>query len=691
MNEPARPSRAGFLIFGRNSSEARPMVAAMKNFALVLAALPLALACETTEVSCGMLIRDEALGACVCPPGIDVDYERWLCLFPDAAVPIDPFDAGLGADAGVADAGLDGGFDGGVDPGSDTGPTCLPTDEVCEGTIDEDCDDVVDEGCDCTSGEERACGPERGVCEAGRQICESGAWGSCEGADIPGTEACDGSLDEDCDGSVDEGCACTDGAMRPCPGGIDTGECAAGTQTCVGGTWASCVGAIGPTAEVCDGRDNDCDTVIDGPAASASCGTAANATALTCSAGDCIITGCLLGTDDCNDDVSDGCEIDLTLDATDCGMCGRRCSVGQLCAASSCVNAPLTTVSQPQALECDQCPLGGVTGDWERVSLNIAALPDGRSYVLQNYSGIADGGLIQALAADLSALSETRSIDVRFGGIACTQTSCATRTLNEAGDDRLVRIDLGGFPPARTVLGTHRAGLAPMLVTPTARWLHISTAFESAFAAPDVSLVAPVGSVAFMGRRDLAYTTSSARQLRATRLTGASVWTFSLPVGWTLRDGAAGVAGASGVETNVYTIATRLVSGRVQSRVSMVDDSGSEADWADLVDGTRDYVAEAIAIAPNGDVYVVGTRGNRGFLAVYEQDMSPIYVREATGTAYSRFMDITFLPSGEALLLGLRTGGAMTFGGSTLGAGSTPPGAPNDLEADAFVLRVRTQ
>jgi len=130
------------------------MVAAMKNFALVLAALPLALACETTEVSCGMLIRDEALGACVCPPGVEVDYERWLCLFPDAAVPIDPFDAGLdaGSDAGVVDSG----FDGGVDAGSDAGPSCAPAEEVCEGSVDEDCDESVDEGCDCTIDAERA-------------------------------------------------------------------------------------------------------------------------------------------------------------------------------------------------------------------------------------------------------------------------------------------------------------------------------------------------------------------------------------------------------------------------------------------------------------------------------------------------------------------------------------------------------
>lgn len=670
------------------------MVAAMKNFALVLAALPLALACETTEVSCGMLIRDEALGACVCPPGVEVDYERWLCLFPDAAVPIDPFDAGLdaGSDAGVVDAGLDGGFDGGVDAGMDTGPACTPTDEVCEGSIDEDCDDAIDEGCDCTTDEERACGPDQGVCVAGRQVCDSGAWGECEGADIPGTEACDGSLDEDCDGSVDEGCACTDGAMRPCPGGIDTGECAAGTQTCVSGMWAGCVGAIGPTAEVCDGRDNDCDTVIDGPAASAACGSAPNATTLVCSAGDCIIAGCVPGTDDCNDDVIDGCEVDLTIDPRDCGMCGRVCSPSQLCASSTCTNAPLTTTSQPRAIDCDACPFDNYTGDWTRTKLEIASASNGRPFVLQNWESIGGvGGDIFAYDVDLGAIWSVGSILMDYTGLACTASTCSTSILDEAGDDQLVRIGLTGSTPARAALGTHRESLAPLLATPDGRWLHISSAFERPLGAPDVSLVAPAGSVAFMGRRDLAYTTSSTRQLRATRLTGASAWTFSLPVGWTIRDGAVGVASASGVETNVYTIATRTMSGRVQSRVSMVDDGGSEAEWADLVDGTRDYVAEAIAIAPNGDVYVVGTRGNRGFLAVYEQDMSLIYVREATGTAYSRFMDITFLPSGEALLLGLRTAGTLTFGGSTMGSGSTPSGSPNDLEADAFILRLRVE
>lgn len=123
------------------------MVSPMKNFALILATLPLAMACDSTKVSCGMLIHDEVLGACVCPPGVEVDYERWLCLFPDAAVPIDPFDSGV-IDSG-ADSGTDAGVDSGSDGGTDVGPECLPTNEVCEGSVDEDCDGMVDEGCEC--------------------------------------------------------------------------------------------------------------------------------------------------------------------------------------------------------------------------------------------------------------------------------------------------------------------------------------------------------------------------------------------------------------------------------------------------------------------------------------------------------------------------------------------------------------
>ena len=137
-----------------------------------------------------------------------------------------------------------------------------PRDESCNGA-DDDCDGEVDEVCECAVGQTRPCGPDPvGICRAGVQSCEQGAWGACSGAREPGVETCGNRLDDDCDGETDETCECTPGSTQLC--GDSAGECRAGTQTCeADGGWGACVGGEGPGEEQCNGLDDDCDGRVD--------------------------------------------------------------------------------------------------------------------------------------------------------------------------------------------------------------------------------------------------------------------------------------------------------------------------------------------------------------------------------------------------------------------------------------------
>jgi hypothetical protein len=128
---------------------------------------------------------------------------------------------------------------------------------------------------------------------------------------------------------------------------------------------------------VCDGEDNDCDGEADegfnldeDPANCGECGNRCNGNQ-TCTGGRCSDIACPDGKGNCDSDASNGCETDLNT-LTDCGMCGRGCSVDNgsaTCDSGSCqidecddgwgdcdgdrrngCEAPLTTVGN-----CGEC------------------------------------------------------------------------------------------------------------------------------------------------------------------------------------------------------------------------------------------------------------------------------------------------------------------------------------------------
>ena len=138
--------------------------------------------------------------------------------------------------------------------------------ELCD-TIDNDCDgspddDPVEENADCQTGFSGPCGVGRQVCNGGLIECVPR---------LPATdEICDG-IDNDCDAIADEGAdggplvrACYDGPEST----EGVGQCGGGLQHCTDGAFTSCIGQVLPGTEQCNDLDDDCDGSIDNGAES---------------------------------------------------------------------------------------------------------------------------------------------------------------------------------------------------------------------------------------------------------------------------------------------------------------------------------------------------------------------------------------------------------------------------------------
>jgi hypothetical protein len=150
----------------------------------------------------------------------------------------------------------------GVSPSD--GESCNGIDDDCDGTIDEDVlntyyidGDDDDYGVDDAATNVTACFTPSGYADRAGD-CDDGA-----GAIHPGLpDLCDAmGVDDDCNGTPNDppgGCMCTGTDSRPC---VASGVCSAGTESCNGGAWGAC--SITAVPEVCDGRDEDCDGVVD--------------------------------------------------------------------------------------------------------------------------------------------------------------------------------------------------------------------------------------------------------------------------------------------------------------------------------------------------------------------------------------------------------------------------------------------
>ncbi len=227
------------------------------------------------------------------------------------------------------------------DAAMDALPDAPPDAPAC--TMDRDCTDPSAPRCDVMSGRCVVClgamdCPRAQHCEVARGACEAG----CRADDDCRRGAEDGGVSARCDTArgvcvecmTDDECPlrtiCTEGMCVP--GCNERRGCAAGESCCS----SVCVDLQRDVAHcgMCGAR---CQAPNGVPA---------------CAAGRCAIDTCTAGFANCNGNVADGCEANLSTDGTNCGRCGTACEDVPN-AAVACVGARCGFSCRAGYADCD--------------------------------------------------------------------------------------------------------------------------------------------------------------------------------------------------------------------------------------------------------------------------------------------------------------------------------------------------
>lgn len=225
-----------------------------------------------------------------------------------------------------------GGSSGSASGGSSAGGSfsvCTPACDAGEKCCDGACVDTESDSENCgkcgKSCEGAAHG--NGACQAGKCSFECGlGFADCNLLSEDGCEADVGTDPAHC-GDCDTICLFANAVPKCESGTCGIAMCNAGFGDCNLMIADGCEADLGIDPDNC----KSCGAVCPAPA---------NGKA-DCLAGMCDFGGCLLGFGDCNDDLADGCEIDLKSDELSCGACGYACpplpNATPLCSDAACV------------------------------------------------------------------------------------------------------------------------------------------------------------------------------------------------------------------------------------------------------------------------------------------------------------------------------------------------------------------
>ncbi len=223
-----------------------------------------------------------------------------------------------------------------------------------------DCDGRADDGCEVDLTRSVAhCGACAAQCElpgAGAALCTAGVCviGVCDTGRA------------DCDGDAANGCeTALNGERSQCSA---RGRAYAYDETCASGV---CVRSCATSQKRCG---SDCIDLRVDPRNCGACGRAcavANGVA-GCAAGVCTVAACNAGRADCDRSAANGCEVDVTRSLSNCGVCGRVCAVAN--GAASCVSGRCEIATcNPGRGDCNRAPADGCEVDLSNSASNCGA------------------------------------------------------------------------------------------------------------------------------------------------------------------------------------------------------------------------------------------------------------------------------------------------------------------------------
>ncbi|MEZ4392788.1 MAG: hypothetical protein R3A48_16995 [Polyangiales bacterium] len=319
-----------------------------------------------------------------------------------------------------------------------------------------DCDGSAANGCETDLRSPTNCGRCGAVCEPSNATPSCSAGVCAVAGCTPGFGDCDGSAANGCEVDLSRDVRNCGGCGTVCPTAppgrvavcIDracttvTANCATGRAECGGASSSDC--------------ETDITTVRD-------CGRCGNACAIpnatnTCENGRCHLSSCAAGFENCDGDAANGCEVDVRTSAANCGGCRRACALPN--ANARCDAGACAVLSCAQGFaDCDQNPTNGCEVDLRTSSTSCgacgarcqaangaAACVGGQCVLSACAAGFADcdgnlaNGCETRTSADAANCGACRNACVlpnatpRCAGGACQVDGCASGFQNCDGD-----------------------------------------------------------------------------------------------------------------------------------------------------------------------------------------------------------------------------------------------------------------